>query len=383
MGEADPAAIATTQGTAEASASGPRGVHGNEALDLQSVVSDALRRLAETTGSSRACAWAERPDGEPYLVAAQLRDDSAPRVPDRATMTVLGCIFEANEAIDLGAQGDEVARIALEHGVTSAAPLVSSHGERIAVLLLGGTEDPLGRVRPRTLATLASTTERLRLPATAAHAIARLANLDAEVDHLDRLSVLGDLLTEVAHEIRNPLVSMKTFLHLLPSRRDDEEFTGEFREVVLSELGRMERLLDTLLAHARPTVKQALDPSQDTTSDLQHVFDSLMRLLEQRANEREVKLVARIEGQTSGIALAEDRLRQIVLNLVLNALEASPPSSAVELQATSTPDRMYFSVEDRGPGIAEDAREKIFEPFFSTHRNGAGGLGLAITRKLG
>ncbi|MCP4036174.1 MAG: HAMP domain-containing histidine kinase [bacterium] len=354
----------------------------HEDRDLQSMVSDALRRLAETTGSARACAWSERPDGELYVLAANFRDETSPTKPDRETMAALAPVFEAGHAVDLGTEGKQLARLMADHGMSSGVPLVSSHGERIAVLLLGGTDDPPGRVRPRTLAALMSTAERLRLPATAASARARLTALDAEVCRLDRLSVLGDLLSEVAHEIRNPLVSMKTFLHLLPQRHNDEEFTGEFREVVLEELGRMERLLDTLLEHARPAVNLTGGGERTETSDLACVFESLVRLLEQRANEREVELVSQIEGATDQIAIGEDGLRQILLNLVLNALEASPASSTVALHASSTPERIAFSVEDCGPGVCEVSRDRLFEPFFSTRDDRAGGLGLAITKKL-
>ncbi|MCP5042703.1 MAG: ATP-binding protein [bacterium] len=112
------------------------------------------------------------------------------------------------------------------------------------------------------------------------------------------------------------------------------------------------------------------------------MFESLVRLLEQRANEREVELVSQIEGATDQIAIGEDGLRQILLNLVLNALEASPASSTVALHASSTPERIAFSVEDCGPGVCEVSRDRLFEPFFSTRDDRAGGLGLAITKKL-
>lgn len=390
MGVGDPTGIVPARDF-ESSASTPiaapdqRGTtSASRAEDLQSLVSDALRRLAETTASTRACAWAERADGQPYVLAARFRDQSSVQPPDTEAMAALRTVFADERAVDLGARGETspLAQLARRHGLSSAMPLLSTHGERIAMLLLGGDEDQPGRVRPRTLAALASAAERLRAPITASAALARLNALDAEVCRLDRLSVLGDLLTEVAHEIRNPLVSMKTFLHLLPQRRDDAEFTGDFREVVLEELARMERLLDTLLEHARPAANRTGEAALEAGAQFGRVFDSLARLLEQRAHEREIELASEIDPALGDMAIGEDALRQVLMNLVLNALDASPASSRVVVRAGAAEQCLAFSVEDQGPGIPASIRARLFEPFFTTRDDRVGGLGLAITKKL-
>ncbi len=203
-----------------------------------------------------------------------------------------------------------------------------------------------------------------------------------ELERLDRMAVLGELLAEVAHEVRNPLVSMKTFLQLLPDHRDDHEFTEDFRKVVLEELGRMERLLDALLRQARPERTRIAEEDEPATSQLGEVFAALSRLLEKRAGYRDVKLQTSIDEALPSVAIGEDPLRQVVLNLVLNALEAAPPSSCVILRGQVAGECVVFSVEDEGPGIPEDLRERLFEPFFSTRRDRTGGLGLAIAKKL-
>lgn len=355
-----------------------------DSRDLQRLLAAALERLAETTTSVRACAWAQRPDGEPYVVAATHRDTPSPRSPDATAMAALEPLWASQQPIDLAADGASSAlrQLAVHYGMSCAMPLVSSDGERIAMLLLGNADDPPGRVRPRTLAALGAAVQRLHTPAAAASALARLSELDAEVCRLDRLAALGDLLAEVAHEIRNPLVSMKTFLQLLPEHLEDPEFQGEFRSVVLDELQRMERLLDTLLEHARPAANRVARATRHAATNLEQVFASLLRLLEQRAAEREVKLVAEIDAPADDIAIGEDALRQILLNLILNALEAAPPASSVTLRAQLFDESVEFSVEDQGLGVPEALRSRLFEPFFSTREDRAGGLGLAITKKL-
>ncbi len=203
-----------------------------------------------------------------------------------------------------------------------------------------------------------------------------------DLERLDRMATLGELLAEVAHEVRNPLVSMKTFLQLLPDHVDDEEFTGDFRKVVLDELSRMERLLDTVLQQARPDTTRIAEVPGLATCNLESAFGALTRLLEKRAEERDVKLSLSIAPALPDIAIAEDRLRQVVLNLVLNALDASPPSSCITLRAHATREQVAFSVEDQGPGIPAVLRGQLFEPFFTTRPDGAGGLGLAIAKQL-
>ena len=365
--------------------------------DLQSLLTDALQRLVETTDSSRACAWARRPDGEPYVIAASYRDATSPQAPDGATLDALEPLFAVKHPVDLGAtsigildvEGDAahatssaLSQLAVNFGMSCAMPLHSANDEPVAILLLGNADDPPGSVRPRTLAALDTAIQQLRAPTAAAGALERLTRLDAEVCRLDRLAVLGDLLAEVAHEIRNPLVSMKTFLQLLPEHLDDKEFQVEFRSVVLEELGRMERLLDTLLETARPASNRVASETPHATANLARVFGSLLCLLEQRAAEREVTLQIETDIAVDDVAIGEDALRQVMLNLVLNALEASPRSSSVIVRAEAHETSVSFSVEDQGDGVPEAMRSRLFEPFFSTRVGRAGGLGLAITKKL-
>ena len=137
------------------------------------------------------------------------------------------------------------------HGFTAAAPVTGGNAGAAAVLLLGEAEGDPNWVRPRILAELGAAAQRLRGPAAAALAAGGLAQLDAEVRRLDRLAAIGGLVAEMVHEIRNPLVSVKTFLQLLPERAGDPEFRESFLQVASEEVRRIERLLDAVLQHGR------------------------------------------------------------------------------------------------------------------------------------
>ena len=287
------------------------------------------------------------------------------------------------EASDLNAAG--LSRIVEHHGFAAAAPVAGGEAGAAVVLLLGDAQGRPDWVRPRVLAELSAAAQRLRGPAGAALAAERLAQLDAEVRRLDRLAALGGLVAEIVHEIRNPLVSVKTFLQLLPEREGDPEFRESFLQVASEEVRRIERLLDAVLQHGRP----APPIRADATSSAADAFESVAQLVGHRATERGVRLESEAGRELPEIRIAADALRQVVLNLSLNAIDATPSGGCVQLRARDSRDRsrgsrdhLVIIVEDQGPGIPPDLASRIFDPFVSTKEDRPGGLGLAITRRI-
>jgi signal transduction histidine kinase len=344
--------------------------------DVQSVVAAGLRRLVDTTGCGRAAAWMRREGGEPFVAAASV-EDLALRPPTRAAFAEGARLAGAT---DLGAASAPPAlrALAFEQDFSAVMPVGLRDGEPVALFLVGGGDDPPGQVRPRTLVALDAVARHLAGPLEAAVGLARIARLDEGVRRLDRLAALGNLVAEIVHEVRNPLVSVKTFVQLLPERQDDPEFRIRFSEVVESELRRIERLLDVVLEQARP--RTATPPS--TSTGVAPVLDSVARLLAHRALEHGVALTAQSPPDLPGVAMGEDALRQVVLNLALNAIDATPSGGSVRLVAARAPEGIEVRVEDEGPGVPLALRERIFEPFFSTRRDRPGGLGLAISRRI-
>jgi signal transduction histidine kinase len=340
--------------------------------DLQSLLAGAVQQLARATGAGRAAAWSRGEDGIPVVRAAQLVGSSL-LVPEEWEYSA---VVSLSGASDLNAVG--LTRIVERHGFAAAAPVAGGESTAAAVLLLGDAEGRSEWVRPRILAELAATAQRLRGPASAALAAERLAQLDAEVRRLDRLAALGGLVAEIVHEIRNPLVSVKTFLQLLPEREADPEFRESFLQVASEELRRIERLLDAVLQHGRP----APPVRADSTASATDAFESVAQLVGHRATERGVSLEIEAERECPEIRIAADALRQVVLNLSLNAIDATPSGGSVHLRAHAGRDRAVITVEDEGPGIPAHLASRIFEPFVSTKEDRPGGLGLAITRRI-
>jgi len=344
--------------------------------DLQSVLGAAVERLHDLIGCDHVAAWALREDGEPYVAAASFVGSQPPE-PVREAFDELG---DLSGPVDLREPGrpEALRRLAEELGCTAAAPIFASDGTTMAILLVGEAGDAVSSVRPRTLAALDAARRRLETPLAAALAIGRLRTIDDEVCRLDRLAALGSLASEIAHEVRNPLVSIKTFLQLLPERRDDPEFLTSFLEIASEELRRMERLLDVVLDQARPGSRDG----GGTSVEVGTVLESATELVRHRAIKRGISIAWEAPPELPAVAIEDDALRQIVLNLTLNAIDATPDGGAVRLCASADSGGGAIAISDTGPGVPEELRSRIFEPFFSTHGNRPGGLGLSITRRV-
>jgi len=208
----------------------------------------------------------------------------------------------------------------------------------------------------------------------------RLKALEEDKRRADRLAAMGALATGIAHEIRNPLVAIKTFAELLPERADDREFRSTFAKVAVKEIHRIERLLGRLRALAVPTVFP-LRPL-----DLQVPIGETLDLLRGEADRRRVRFVVEIERDLPPMLGEPDQLKQLFLNILLNGLEAMTGGGTLSVTVRADrerPDRGLVTVRvtDTGPGIPREDLGRVFEPFFTTKIQGTG-LGLAICRSI-
>ncbi|MCC6847143.1 MAG: hypothetical protein IT294_01485 [Deltaproteobacteria bacterium] len=219
----------------------------------------------------------------------------------------------------------------------------------------------------------------LALLAERAGTAAALAETRRMLQQATRLSTVGTLAAELAHEIRNPLVAVQTFLQILPERLDDAEVMVDLRVVALNELQRVARLLNELLGMARASA------TSFAAADLELLVEQVVRLLQVSARKKEVTLERRGDVLPVGAADAS-RLKQALVNLVLNAIQASPVGKTVWVETRATAEAaegpyVEVVVRDEGPGVAPEMRERVFEPFVTTKENGTG-LGLSVTRQI-
>jgi PAS domain S-box-containing protein len=241
---------------------------------------------------------------------------------------------------------------------------------------------PEGRVLPLVIHTSSLHDHRGRISGAIAvlNDHSRLKALEEDKRRADRLSALGAMATGVAHEIRNPLVAIKTFAELLPERADDAEFRETFAKVAVKEIQRIEQLLGRLRALAVPKVFP-LRPL-----DLQVPIAETLDLLRGEADRRRIRLLVEIEPSLPPVLGEPDQLKQLFLNLFLNALEAMGAGGTLSVTIRvdrDRPDRGLITVRvtDTGPGIPREDLARVFEPFFTTKSQGTG-LGLAICRSI-
>ncbi|MBI4495715.1 MAG: GAF domain-containing protein [Deltaproteobacteria bacterium] len=199
----------------------------------------------------------------------------------------------------------------------------------------------------------------------------------------DRLASLGTLTASLAHEIRNPLVSIKTFTQLLPERIEDEEFRSYFLNIASGEIDRLASLVDGLLEFARPSEPRLKE------EDGNALIDKIEFLIATEARKRNISLHKRYAHNLPPVRVDAEQIKQVLLNVLLNAIHAitGPGQIWIETRLVHVTEEdglgryMQIEVRDTGEGIPPENLERVFDPFFSTRPEGSG-LGLAISHQI-
>ncbi len=203
-----------------------------------------------------------------------------------------------------------------------------------------------------------------------------------QVRRVDRLGTLGTLAAGLAHEINNPLVSINTFLSMAPGKREepDPEFWEDYHDLACREVERIRRLVETMRRLGRTGQRSVLREPVDTDSVIQEV----MTLLAREAAAGAVTLLADCAPDSPTVMANRDQIHQLILNLVLNAIAATPEGGNVTVRTTGDPaGGLFLEVSDTGPGIGGEHLDQIFDPFFTTKGPDKGtGLGLMICHRI-
>ena len=200
--------------------------------------------------------------------------------------------------------------------------------------------------------------------------------IERRVRAAEQLAVVGELTAGLAHEIRNPLNSALLELKVLTrrlARANDTASLGSI-DVVRGELERLERLLADFLWFARPGGRAV------TPGTLASPAESVARLVVTEAAEKNITVTVDLAPDLAPVAIDEDRIRQVVFNLVRNAIDALARDGAITLRVRNRGDNVDLEVEDNGPGIPGDP-QRVFHPFHTTKPTGTG-LGLTIARRI-
>jgi len=200
---------------------------------------------------------------------------------------------------------------------------------------------------------------------------------DAEkIRRLDRLANLGMLSAGMAHEIKNGLQAIKTFVDLLLERNPD----AEHGEMARRELNRVNAIVTQMLQMATPA------PANFQSIGGHELLEHSLRLLQPQASAKSIRVKKDYRAKPDTLQADEVLLQQVVINLLLNALEATGPGGTLTIgtEITCNEDRtriFKIRIQDTGAGIAPESAARLFEPFFTTKKDGTG-LGLAICQHI-
>ncbi|MGB5986261.1 MAG: ATP-binding protein, partial [Desulfobacterales bacterium] len=201
--------------------------------------------------------------------------------------------------------------------------------------------------------------------------------LQKEVQKQERLAAVGRLAAGVAHEIRNPLSSIKGFALYFKERYASVPRDRETAQIMIQEVDRLNRVIGQLLELARPeTIEiRALAPAP-------LVRDSL-RMVADQADRQQIGVELKIEGDPPFVAVDPDKIKQVLLNLLLNALEAMTEGGRLTVTVAEVEDgkRVAITIQDSGQGIDPSQLGRIYDPYYTTKPGGTG-LGLAIVAKI-
>src|SRR4051812_422801 len=269
---------------------------------------------------------------------------------------------------------------------------IESIGGRLATFVretLDAKENLAARqwIDPNTRRSLSVETRRLTDKKTPLGAVAVVHDLTAEEnlrqkqDLVDRAAFWTDLAASMSHEIRNPLVAIKTFAQLLPERFEDPDFRKDFNEIVVQEIDRLDKIISQINNFAHPS-ELVMKPV-----DLRTSVKKAIELAKTRLKKNAVAIDTTLPNDLPRVLGDEDALAEAFAHIVANAAEATSGQSKPRITLAAKPIReggrasgVIVTVQDNGRGISPDLREKIFSPFCTTKARGMG-LGLPIVKR--
>jgi two-component system sporulation sensor kinase A len=189
----------------------------------------------------------------------------------------------------------------------------------------------------------------------------------------EMLSAIGQLAAGVAHEIRNPLTSLKGFLQLIQATLQNTK--QEYFEIMLNELARIELIASEILVLAKP------QDTQFKVYNIGTILRDVITLLNSQAILHNVQIITEFDDKEARIACDDKQLKQVFVNLIKNAIESMPNGGMLVIRLSVQTDRVMIQFIDHGTGIPEDMLSRLGEPFYTTKEHGTG-LGLMITHSI-
>ncbi len=362
-------------------------------LELQSLAKEIVHTLAATMGTSTASLYVLDNEKHLYRLTAAEQDDTREPIPPTISRdNALPVTLHKGRAPLL--REELAARVpSLRLGVLDAmdslhadACFPLSSKDRLIGFFVLGTRHDGATYSAEDMSLLTTLSQHAAIALDNALLYEDLRRSEALMRRTDRLRSLETIAGGFAHEVRNPLTSIKTFVQLVPDRRDDSEFVDQFSLVVAEDVNRIERLVQEILDYAR-----YMEP-QLTEQDLNEVVTSCLYFIAIKATARGVTITRDLGEDLPLVTLDRQQIKQVLLNLFINALDAMTERSGqlgvhthVFRKADGT-SWVQIEVADTGSGIEPQNLEHIFDPFYTTKHNSTEregtGLGLTMVHQI-
>jgi len=204
------------------------------------------------------------------------------------------------------------------------------------------------------------------------------------ISRVEKFSFLGNLAARLAHEIKNPMTAIGTFIQLLPQKYDDVEFRNDFHKIAMEETTRINNLITELLDLAKTK------ESHFELDNLHALIEKMILLISPQSKAKKVKVIRQFDPDIEQVWMDTEKMKQVILNILSNAVESTPEGGRIEFvtrncDKAGNPTAIRIEIKDNGTGIPQDIIDKIFDPYFTTkHKsnlhNGTG-LGLSIAHQ--
>jgi signal transduction histidine kinase len=207
-----------------------------------------------------------------------------------------------------------------------------------------------------------------------------LLEVEEQLSAAQKLSALGQLSASLAHEIKNPLSSIKGTAEILLDEFPTDHPKREFVEILLKETTRLNNTVEEVLQFSRRGMK-GTEKEEANTEPLSQVIDRVTSLLASQLRKKSITLTVTGWEEGKAFFVAGEKLSQVFLNIILNGIDATPPKGEIIVETSKNSAGLTVTVKDNGPGIPDEFKDKIFSAFYSTKESGTG-LGLSISKKI-
>lgn len=206
---------------------------------------------------------------------------------------------------------------------------------------------------------------------------ARLIKAEKQLGESQKLSMLGEVSASLAHEIKNPLASIKGAAEILSEEVETTHPKHEFVEIMKAEIERLNRSVEDVLSYCRGQKNK----QKGKQESIENIINKVVLMLETRAKENLVEIETLFDQKSSKYYTDEPAMTQVLVNILLNALEVLKENGKVEIRQEMTHNGCFIRISDNGPGIDKDLHEEVFHSFV-TYKVGGTGLGLSISKKI-